>query len=182
MNPFREPTLILAELRAASKEQFGALVQEFGFSLLSHEQVPADAFGALLAYLQSPELIARSDGWMLVQLLPTNWHMLSAEQQVAIRPVLVEIFSRFRDSTAPMVISEILGELYCDEEALRQLAHLATHAPMPARALTPHGLKALAQTTQDAGLKQRAILRLQALATDPVREVREEAALALARF
>jgi len=138
MNPFREPLAILLELRTASKERFSALVQEFGFSLLSFEQVPADAFGELLATLRSQEFIRRSDAWELVHVLPANWHMVSQEQQAALRPVLVEAFGRVSESTGAMVISEILGEFCCDDEALQQFA-----STFPARLRPNSGARSL---------------------------------------
>ena len=180
-SPFRDPLEILRELHGASGASFAALVQEFGFSLLPFEHVPAEAFNELLATLQSAELVANVDAWKLVNVLKMNWHLVSAGQQAGLRSVLVKAFGRFSDPTGAMLIAELLGENFCDEEALQQLTELSSQAPMPARALVPHGLRSLAQTTVDAALRQKAIARIKVLTKDPVSEVRKEAALALAR-
>lgn len=178
-NAFRDPLEILRELRTATGESFAALVQEFGFSILPFEHIPLEAFAELLATLRSVELSTNAEAWKLIHALQPNWHMVSGDQQAALRPVLVEVFVRLPGPTGAMVIAELLGEKYCDDEALAQLTHLSAHAPMPARALVPHGLKSLAQATTDDSLRQCAVAQLKVLTKDPQSEVRREAALAL---
>jgi len=179
----RDPLEILLELRSApARAPMSALAQEFGFSLLPHEQIPEDAFNELLTMLESPEFLAAEESWKLVNQLRINWHLSSDAQHAALRPLLIRVFDRFVDSTGAMVIAEILGESFCDEEAVQQLAQLATQARMPARALAPYGLGVLARTTPDTSLRQRALGRLRLLEKDRVLEVRDEAIRALAKY
>jgi hypothetical protein len=80
------------------------------------------------------------------------------------------------------VTSELLGERYADENALKALADLGRSARLPARAAVPHGLETLAKTTPHESLRRIAVDRLQELQRSQSEEVRKEALISLKKL
>jgi hypothetical protein len=182
----REPRDVLADVeamaRTGSRESLSALVVELITSLCMHQQFPEDAFERLLSLLSDPVLRAHEGAWELLKEIDDSWELLTASQREKMRPLLVESFDRWASPMGAFVTGEVLGEHYCDEDALRALSALAKGALMPARALVPHGLESLAGHTESAELRRRAIEKLRELKRDEEAQVREEACAALRKL
>jgi hypothetical protein len=121
-----------------------------------------------------------SSSLLLARLVAENWHALSALQRNELRPLLSQAFEHFGDSIGMLVLAEIYGERYADDEAFAVLDRLsAAGTTLPARALATYGLGRLARIVGSGDLHSRAIARLTQLADSAEVDVRKEARDAL---
>ncbi|WP_158502165.1 hypothetical protein [Vitiosangium sp. GDMCC 1.1324] len=182
----REPKDVLADIgaviRTGGRGPLSALVVELIASLCMHQQFPEDAFERLLSLLSDPVLRAHEGAWGLLKEIDGSWALLTAPQREKLRPLLVESFDQWGSPMGAFVIGEVLGERYCDEDALKALSTLSKGASMPARALVPHGLESLALHTKSAEIRRRAVEMLRELKRDRVAQVRDEACTALRKL
>lgn len=180
-----DPIGVIRELRRKLERQesnWEPLAAKLSPSIPSTETMPSETFDDIRWLLGEPRFLREEDSWLLVDLLRTQWDWMLPEQRDALRGPLTRAFDAFAASTGAFVISEILGERYCDSAALEVLSTLGRGASLPAKALVPHGLEVLAMSTQDQALRAKAVATLRDLASDEVEDVQSEARLALAHL
>ena len=77
------------------------------------------------------------------------------------------------------IASELLGQYYCNEDALRLLRKLKKTANLTSRAFVPHGFEHIAKDATKPALQKQAIAELRSMLLDQSSEVQAEAAEAL---
>ena len=108
-----------------------------------------------------------------------DWSLLTVSQKAQLITTIELTYAYFRDSNACFVLAELLGEYFCNREALDCLARLTSAESDVARALTAHGFRQLAKESLDADLKAQCFAWLKVLADDKSTIVRREALEAL---
>jgi len=173
----------IQELRSISvsdyEERIEDICRELDGETMEQDGWPASFFPEILNLLSDPQFLSVRTSWNLLLFIKKNWRRLSPTQISALRNTLVLAFDKFGDFTGPLLVSEILGEFYPDENTLAIFRTLSKSANGPARELIPHGFETLAKTTRDHTLRDFAMRELKALLKDDSETVRREAALSL---
>src|SRR3990172_8587366 len=113
---------IEASVRPGNKDgQLAAYLKELEFSSLLVTSLPDDFVAAAIRLLRDDAFLLLPDSWLLVGFLNNNWGLLTLEHRNKVNPILLKAFDRFGDWMGAFVISEILGERYCDEASLEAL-------------------------------------------------------------
>lgn len=140
---------------------------------------PASFFREVLNLLSDMRFLSVRTSWNLLLFIKRNWERLSPAEVSALKNILVAAFDKFGDFTGPLLVAEILGKYYPDENTLSALKTLSRISKPPARELVPCGFETLAKATNDQTLRDSAIRELRTLLLDDSEAVRREAALAL---
>jgi hypothetical protein len=154
-------------------------LEKISMAMPSSTTAPARTFQELSALLQNAPFLALEKSWCLPYWIRHNWEWFERKQQENLSQILVQSFGQFGSYMGAFVIGEILGECCSDRKAWEALEKLASIAPMPARALVPHGLETLARETTQEELRGMAIEKLRGLARDREEEVSAEARTSL---
>jgi len=177
---------ILGEIRLCKAPddngKLPALFTELDSAALDHDKLPGSFFQGVLELQRDKDFRSLDNSWTILYFLNNNWGQLTSQQREELRSVLNEGFDKYQNWMGAFVTSELLGERYADENALKALANLGGSARLPARAAVPHGLEALAKTTPDESLRRVAIDRLQELQKSEFEEVRNEALISLKKL
>jgi hypothetical protein len=179
----RDLETALKDLRgvAASQdsEALSAITFELETLVLTVDQLPDRFVEQLSRLLEDQAFLEVTDSWKLVKCFYDLWGQLTNEQRERLRPVLMRSFDKYGDWMGAFVTAEILGEKFADERALVNLTELAQTAKLPERAAVPHGMELVAKTSSDERLRALAIRRLEELASSSIKEVSDEAVIAL---
>jgi hypothetical protein len=177
---------ILGDIRLCKdpgdNEKLPALFTELDSAVLDEDKLPGSFFQGVLELQRDEVFRSLDNSWTILYFLNSNWDQVTSEQRDELRSVLNEGFDQYQNWMGAFVTSELLGERYADESALKALADLGKTARLPARAAVPHGLEALAKATPDESLRRVAIDRLQELVKSEFEEVRKEALLSLKKL
>ena len=177
---------ILAEIRLCKdsddNEKLPALFTELDSAALDEDKLPASFFQGVLELQRDKDFRSLDNSWTILYFLNSNWDQLTSQQREELRGVLNEGFDKYQNWMGAFVTSELLGERYADENALKVLAELGRSARIAARAAVPHGLECLAKTTSHEVLRGLAIDRLLELQQSGSDEVRQEALISLKRL
>jgi hypothetical protein len=138
-------------------------------------------FKELYQLIQNPKFLIEEDFPFKVFLFfESEWLRLSEVQKLAVLKAIEAVYDMLKDSTAWLVIAELLGEYYADANALQALRRLAQTRNEGARSLTAYGLGKLITNASPQVAKQADVI-LHDLLSDPSAGVREEARQAIAR-
>lgn len=177
---------ILNEIRMCKapddNEKLPALFTELDSAALDEDKLPASFFQGVLELQQDKDFRSLDNSWTILYFLNSNWDQVTSQQREELRSVLNEGFDKYQNWMGAFVTSELLGERYADENALKALADLGRSARLPARAAVPHGLETLAKTTSNETLRRLAVDRLQELQKSQYEEVRKEALSSLKKL
>lgn len=160
------------------------LTQFASFCFKEPDQVtplPETIFDAVVQLLSTKEFLEMEGSHELLLLFEYEWARLTDVPKQLLLEALRTSYGRFADWMSQFVISELLGEYYCDENSFRVLCELETNSSESARALVPHGFEHIARQAKDASLREAALAELQAMSKDPSPEVQNEAREALAK-
>jgi hypothetical protein len=146
------------------------------------EHFPEHNFELILALLKRPELLEMDGSFYILRVLENNWKSLSDEQKERLLPALETAYGLFNDWMSWFVISELLGECFGDEQALRVLSRLKTLRGEGPRSLVPHGLEHIVKGARDEDLVRKAYTELSGMGNDPSEQVRDEVSLSLQRL
>jgi hypothetical protein len=172
-----------AAIVARDADRVDLAIRQLEFFVVEVDAWSAELFDGVKRLWPNTEFLAIPTSYRLARLVAENWDALSAAQRVDLRPLLVEAFDKFADSTGAFVLAEVFAERYADEAAFATLDHLSSDAATTAsRALAAYGLGRLARTVRDGPLYTRAITRLKILAKSVTPEIEEEAQAALQRL
>lgn len=174
---------ILAEIRmcktVSDDTKLPTLFSQLDSVALDEDAIPERSFGEIVELQRQAEFRQLENSWMILHFLNNNWDQLAPEQREQLRGVISDGFDKYRNWMGAFVTSELLGERYADENALKALTELGQNARLPARAAIPHGFEVLAKATQDAGIRERAIAELKQLRQSQFEDVRKEALISL---
>lgn len=174
---------ILNEIRmcraAGGNEKLPALFTELDLAALDEDKLLANFFQGVVELQRDNDFRSLGNSWTILYFLNSNWDQVTSEQREELRSVLNEGFDKYQNWMGAFVTSELLGERYADENALKALAGLGRSARLPARAAVPHGLETLAKTTLNETLRKLAVAELQELQKSQYEEVRREASISL---
>jgi hypothetical protein len=177
---------ILGEIRLCKapddNEKLPALFTELDSAVLDVDKLPTSFFQGVLELQRDKDFRSLDNSWTILYFLNSNWDQVTSQQREELRSVLNEGFDKYQNWMGAFVTSELLGERYADENALKALADLGKSARLPARAAVPHGLETLAKATRDESLRKVAIDRLQELQKSEFEDVRKEALISLKKL
>jgi hypothetical protein len=177
---------ILGEIRLCKvpndNEKLPALFIELDLAALEDDKLPAIFFQGALELQRDKDFRSLDNSWTILYFLNSNWDQLMSQQREELRSVLIEGFDKYQNWMGAFVTSELLGERYADENALKALDDLGKRACLPARAAVPHGLEVLAKATADESLRGAAIDRLRELQKSDSEEVQREALISLKKL
>lgn len=168
--------------RSGQGEALDDIVLDLELYVLNVDSWPSEFFHSLVRLLSDQDFLRIRDSWKLTYFIQNNWEQLSEEQRKDIRSTLASSFDRYADWMGAFVTAEILGERYGDEQALETLIELTMTSKGEARALVPHGLEALAKTTQDDSIRGIAVQKLRELAHNENEDVRLESEISLKKL
>jgi hypothetical protein len=115
-------------------------------------------------------------------LLELEWNNLSDPQKDRLLPALGQAYGSFQNPLSDFIISELLGEYYCDERAFSLLLDLNKRSGTAARSLLPHGFEHIARSSSSEDLRRKALVELQRMKTDADEQVSNEANVSLERI
>lgn len=177
---------ILEEIRLCKapgdNEKLPVLFEEMDFAAFDEDKLPGNFFQGVVELQRNEDFRRLDDSWTILYFLNGNWDKLTSQQREELRSVLNEGFDKYQNWMGAFVTSELLGERYGDENALKALADLGKSARLPARAAVPHGLETLAKATPHESLRSSAIDRLRELQKSDSEQVREEALISLTKL
>lgn len=173
--------LLGAVVRGGS-EDFVQYTYELDSALIAVGHFSAEAFDCLLAIVRRSEFHELQASWQLLKVFYDNWEYLTEQQRSELLEALEVSFGYYKDWMSCFVITEILGELYADDRALRTLRRLRNERSDVARSMVPHGLEHIAIGSTDRGLARRAFAELVDMRTDEAASVRDEVGQSLGRL
>lgn len=153
----------------------------FKEELTDLDTFPEGALTALLQITRRPEFLRLKGSYHLLMLFEFDWGRLLDGQKARLLDALTETYDKYSDWMSCFVISELLGEYFCNEASFRALTRLQKTPNVTARALIPHGYEHIARQAPAAELRREALTRLTAMKNDPSPEVRHEVEVALAK-
>jgi hypothetical protein len=176
------PTAITDLVRKHKTDQVREWVSEFSRFCFEHcvetDPFPDSVFREVVQLMSQSYLYEWNDAHVVLLLFEYDWGRLTASQRSDLLPVLVQCYPRLTDIAAKTLVSEILGHLYANREALAALVELSESANEVDRALACVGLRFFA-THPFADLQKVANRRLDCMKDDHSDVVTCEARLAL---
>jgi hypothetical protein len=151
-------------------------------SALEEDHFAEHNFELILNLLSQRTFLEMTGSFYILRVLENNWESLSDEQKERLLPSLETAYGLFNDWMSWFVISELLGEYFGDEQALRVLSRLKTLRGEGPRSLVPHGLEHIVKGARDEDLVSKAYTELSGMGKDPSEQVRDEVSLSLQRL
>ena len=169
---------ITEALRGAVLSRNGDRLKEEAYNLDS-QLIKAGYFSPILfkgltEIISLHEFLIMEGSFVLLKVFQDSFDYLSEDQKVELLSVLEAHYEALADTTSGFLVSEIVGESYCDERALQTLRRLTeTKADVP-RSLVPHGLEYFTRKCGDRELARLAFDALLQMKSDPSEDVRDE--------
>jgi hypothetical protein len=144
--------------------------------------VPSDIIGTICKMLTDSNVLQSPRSVDLLMYVESEWQRLTDEDRRVLLPLLVSAFGRLANPTSILLISDLLGMYYANEDAASSFeALIKTSSDIP-RSLIPSGLEKLIVSTVDSNVRTKANILLQGLLKDRYEPVIEETEDALARL
>jgi len=180
------PELMIEVLEKRNQQSLKEFIDKVDLYLIvdsgTEDLFPDSVFEFILKLMDSEMFLAMPGSSKLLMVLETDWVRLSPEQRQKLLVSLGKSYERFKDQMSLFIISELLGQYYCNEDAFGLLRQLEKTSNVTARALIPHGFEHIAKSAADEKLRTRAVSELKSMRQDPSPEVQSEAAEALAKL
>lgn len=141
---------------------------------------PEIVFDTAVQLMSARELLEMEGSHELLLLFEYDWAHLTEVQKQRLLEAMRGSFGRFADWMSQFVISELLGEYYCNADSFRVLCELKANSSESARTFVPHGFEHIARQAKDASLRNAALAQLQSMLKDPSSDVQNEVLEALA--
>jgi hypothetical protein len=151
-------------------------------SQLGRDDFPENNFLLAVEIMQSPEFLAAAGNWVLFGLFEHDWGKLSDDQKSRLLEVIEQIYPRLTDEMPRFALTVLLGEYFCDEQALAVVGRLTELADEAARCVLPHGFEHIARGSTNSTLIASAIRMLDDMRRDTSELVRCRAALSFGRL
>jgi hypothetical protein len=160
-------------------EQLGEEAYNLDTHLLKVGYFSPTLFRELMKIISLHEFLTMEGSFLLLKVFQDSFDYLTEDQKEELLRVLETCYQDLTDSTSLFLVSEIVGESYCDERALETLRRLkASKADVP-RSLVPHGLEYLTRKCGDRELATLAFNELLQMRSDLAENVRDEAITSL---
>jgi hypothetical protein len=173
----------LEQLRSAVRNRDQDRVADIAGALdmlfIGTDTLSIDFIDGQYQLFDSNDFLATQTSWKLLHTINSFWELFAGRRTEELRNILVATFDRGNNWMNAFVIAEILGERYPDLQTLVIFENLSRTAKLPERALVPHGIEYLADTTADKSLRERAIALLEQLQSDASEQVRDEVSQSL---
>jgi hypothetical protein len=175
---------IMVAIRSHDKTSLEAVVGEFArFNfknpVAEGETFPEDVFAAILNLFEQPTFLEMNGSYHLLLLFEYDWSTLNQEQKTRLLEALRKAYGKFRDWMSPFVITELLGQHYCDSSAFKVLMELENSSNEVARSLVPHAYEHVVKEGGEQQLREQAMSRLLSMKNDASEMVRNEVEVAL---
>ena len=118
----------------------------------------------------------------LLMVFEYDWGRLSDEQKRRLLLSISTSYENFSDWMSYFVISELLGEYYCNEASFTVLCELRRTSNEVARSLVPHGFEHIAKDAESSDLRRQALEQLLSMKEDVSPQVRGEVDEALSNL
>lgn len=139
-------------------------------------------FECILELMGQREFLNMDGTFDLLLLFERLWAGLTVLQKEKLINAIEPAYDRFADWMSCFVLSELLGEYYCDDRAFQLLCRLKSSTQGTGRALLPMAFEKLAQNTSDSMLRGKAIAELKSMTADRSQQVQGEAMDSLNRL
>jgi hypothetical protein len=173
---------MFAEVRNHGGVNFGDYAYKISTRLLDHDVFPESLFNDLITIMRAPEFLAAKGSWELIRIFDENWSQVGTQQRNRLLETFEAIFNSLDDWVACLMISEIVGMRFADEEAFNFLMRLKDSSGEMPRSFIPHGFEHIVVDSGDRELAKRAfseLLRLKGDLADAVRNEVDESLLRL---
>ena len=154
----------------------------FKESVPEQETFPEGLFGPILSLMEREEFLTLAGSSHLLMLFEYDWSRLDEDQRNRLLDAIRRTYAKFDDWMACFVISELLGEYYCNENAFRVLCELQDSSNVIARSLVPHGFEHIIKGADSVALRDEAMSRLKSMKNDSSPQVRSEVGVALSNL
>lgn len=174
--------LIYQAIAADDSAQLREYAYAMETSALGADHFPEHNFELILALLNRREFLEMEGSFYVLRVLKNDCNLLTDQQKERLLPALETAYGSFHDWMTWFVVSELLGEYFGDEPALRALSRLKTLCAEGPRSLVPHGLEHIVKGASGEDLASEAYTELLGLRNDPSEQVRDEVSLSLRRL
>jgi hypothetical protein len=131
-------------------------------------------FERIMGIMGRNNFLKMEGSYHLLLLFEYDWATLNQSQKEFLLDAIEESYEAYGDWMSCFVISELLGEYYCDGEALRVLLKFLKSESETARAFVPHALEHLIKDCPDKSLRGKAAESLLSMRNDPSAKVQRE--------
>jgi len=179
----RKATTSFSIVRRAIRNQDALLLQEACYEIdsLVRHGFPDYLFDSLTRTLSQTDCQRMLGASYLLNIFQYQWKKLSNRQKEKLLGFIEASYSCFRDQMALFTISELLGENFCNQNAVDLLCKLRSTKKALPRSFVPHGFEHVITDSGNVPLSKRAINQLIEMRDDRSKYVRYEAELSLAR-
>jgi hypothetical protein len=142
---------------------------------------PDSVFDFIMNLMDHEMFLTMDGSSKLLLVLETDWSRFVEEQRRNLLERIGSSYGRFKDWMSWFILSELLGQYYCNADAFHLLIQLKNTSDIRARSLVAHGFEHIAREAEDKILREQAVSQLRSMRLDPSPEVQSEAAEALAK-
>jgi hypothetical protein len=146
------------------------------------EMFPMNLFDYILRLMADDNLLKMDGAYHLLMLFEYDWARLDEKQKERLLAAIVASYHKFKDWMAYFVITELLGQYYCNESSFQVLCELQTTENEIARSLLAHGFEHIAREGENSVLRALALNRLISMKDDHSVIVQNEVSTALANL
>jgi hypothetical protein len=143
------------------------------------EAFPELLFDLIIRLMTEQHFLKMDASHKLLMLFEYDWGRLSEDQRARLLDSIKESYDKFEDWMSCFVISELLGQHYCNEAAFEVLRELQKTSNETARSLVPHGFEHIVKEAENFALRKRAMSSLLSMQHDKSSQVTKEVAVAI---
>ena len=143
---------------------------------------PEIVFQTILDMMGNCEFQRMEDSQELLMVFEYEWGRLSEDQKRRLLSSISAAYEMFSDWMSYFVLSELLGEFYCNEDSFEVLCELRRTSNEVARSLVPHGFEHIAEGAESSDLRRRGLEQLVSMKEDASPQVKNEVAEALSNL
>ena len=178
-----DPAEIASHISAAVKAEDHKLLDEivgwaatycFKRGPVEEDVFPNPIFDMIMQLMTDESFLKMVNSHNLLMLFEYDWARLREDQKDRLLQAFSTAYDQFSDWMSYFVISEILGEYYCNGAAYQLLVKLMKTTNETARALIPHGFEHIVKDAQDSSLRKRAMSGLLSMKNDRSVRVKDE--------
>ena len=146
----------------------------FKESQLDQGAFSRDIFSLIISLMDDPKFLEMEGSHHLLIIFEYDWGILLEEQKMELLQAIRRSYEKYRETMSYFVISELLGEYYCNEASYQVLCELQSTANEAARYFIQHGFEHIAKDANNPHLRKRALSSLSAMKNDKSSKVRNE--------
>jgi hypothetical protein len=178
----RPRRLLAKALRTGDEQELWHAEFEIESAALGYKRMPEAVFALLVRTLADPSAHRHPGLWHILNNFHSDWYKLSAKQKRRLLVSLEDNYPKFGHWMAWFRTSSLLGEDFCNADALEALRRMMTVRPAKARSFVPHALEHIVTDSEDRKLSDDAFKLLTQMVRDRAAVVRREADLSFARI